>query len=500
MTSGLGRFELGRPFPDRAHAVCVSLPTVRDLVGYEEKDPRVLETMVSGYPRFVRHSRIEQLIDYLDRKSGEDGMTRFLVSDQKACEEAILYCSADQAQVIREKGFSSLLVPKGTDQSERVSMFLQHSGIGISSRRAEDVLVREGQIQSAESTTLMDDPGGLVREIIAKAHGPEIFPEDVLLGSSGANAFYALFREASKQAESSGKDLWVRLGWLYLDTIEVMELLAGETVQIDDPRDFGKVEAIFNEYGPRIAGIVTEFPTNPLMQACDLQRIRSLCDKWNSLLVVDPTMTSPKNAKVSGLADVIVNSLTKYAGCEGDVMMGSLVFPCGSDRGRELLEGTVSRLCPPYRGDLLRMAEQIPLYNDFIEHANQSLPHIVRFLEGHSKVKAVYWAYQSSNQGNFEELAGPNRPGCVASFEVDGSFKDFYDNLPMLKSPSFGTQFSLCCPYVYLAHYKLVKSETGLEELKRAGLSPFLCRLSVGTEQPDQIIAAISEGLKALGE
>ncbi|MEC9123314.1 MAG: hypothetical protein VX969_04150, partial [Verrucomicrobiota bacterium] len=77
-------------------------------------------------------------------------------------------------------------------------------------------------------------------------------------------------------------------------------------------------------------------------------------------------------------------------------------------------------------------------------------------------------------------------------------FKDFYDNLPMLKSPSFGTRFSLCCPYVYLAHYKLIKSETGLEELKRAGLSPFLCRLSVGSEQPDQIIDAVDEGLRAL--
>ena len=44
-------------------------------------------------------------------------------------------------------------------------------------------------------------------------------------------------------------------------------------------------------------------------------------------LVADPTMASPKNAKVSGYADVVINSLTKYANWEGDVMMGCAVFP-----------------------------------------------------------------------------------------------------------------------------------------------------------------------------
>ena len=38
-------------------------------------------------------------------------------------------------------------------------------------------------------------------------------------------------------------------------------------------------------------------------------------------------MVSAKNAKITHLADVVINSLTKYAGWEGDVMMGSLAFP-----------------------------------------------------------------------------------------------------------------------------------------------------------------------------
>ena len=57
-----------------------------------------------------------------------------------------------------------------------------------------------------------------------------------------------------------------------------------------------------------------------------------------ALLIVDPTMASPKNAKVSRYADIVINSLTKYANWEGDVMMGSAVFPSFSPLGLEVRE------------------------------------------------------------------------------------------------------------------------------------------------------------------
>ena len=53
-------------------------------------------------------------------------------------------------------------------------------------------------------------------------------------------------------------------------------------------------------------------------------------------MVVDPTMASPKNAKISGLADIVINSLTKYANWEGDTMMGCAVFPKTSSLGLEM--------------------------------------------------------------------------------------------------------------------------------------------------------------------
>lgn len=44
-----------------AHAISVSLPTWEDNVGYEEGDKRVVDVMVSGYPRFFIHLSIRKV-------------------------------------------------------------------------------------------------------------------------------------------------------------------------------------------------------------------------------------------------------------------------------------------------------------------------------------------------------------------------------------------------------------------------------------------------------
>ena len=69
-TSGIGRFTLGQPLPARPHAVCVSLPKMADVIGYEEKDPATLEAMPTGYPRFVRHQMIKRMVEHLIPKTG----------------------------------------------------------------------------------------------------------------------------------------------------------------------------------------------------------------------------------------------------------------------------------------------------------------------------------------------------------------------------------------------------------------------------------------------
>lgn len=381
----------------------------------------------------------------------------------------------------------------------QIGSFIQHSGTGVSSRWAEDFLIRKGLLNTIQKQNKdFISAETEILKVISLAHGPEIFSDDVLLASSGANAFYSFFKVAHDFCLKKKRFIWIRLGWLYLDTIEIMELLtleSGEVLVLEWVEDFTQLKKIFHTHGDQLAGLVTEFPTNPLLHSCSLQEIKELCEEFGVLLVVDPTMVSPKNAKVSKYADVVINSLTKYANWQGDVMMGSLVFPKLSKLGRGLMEEVRLNLNPPFYLDIAQMGRNISFYNSFIEQTNKQCMEVANFLLAHDQIKQVYWAYQGATGKDYEKIAGTNRPGCVLSFEIKGNFESFYDSLEMLKSPSFGTEFSLCCPYVYLAHYDLINKADGQIKLRGAGLSPFLCRLSVGLEPVDQITEVLGRAL-----
>ena len=51
--------------PHTPHAISVSLPTWRDNVGYEKGEKRVVNSMISGYPRFFIHLSIEKVCFYI---------------------------------------------------------------------------------------------------------------------------------------------------------------------------------------------------------------------------------------------------------------------------------------------------------------------------------------------------------------------------------------------------------------------------------------------------
>ena len=407
--TGLGHFPLGQSVPAKEHAVCVSLPTVNDLVGYEEKDPQTLRNLSSGYPRFVRHRMINALSRYWNQKESLFNTTNFFFANTADWDFANDILQVSDAKVEKKESYLLVQLPENSASSKVLEKFIQHSGCGMSSRHAESVLESMGLVCNTEFVLPNPNAADEIKDVIAKAHGPEITPSDVLLSNSGANAFTAAFRACLKNTRNRDKNIWIRLGWLYLDTIEIMELLAWRSekiISLNHPKHFQNIDILFAEYGDKIAGVVTEFPSNPLLHSCDLEKVSQLCRNNNSLLIVDPTMASPKNAKVSPYADIVINSLTKYANWEGDVMLGSLVFPSFSQLGLAVKEDTKKLLTKPFSKDLERLAEQIPYYENFISRTNESQSVIVEFLKSHSKIKKLYWAYQEKTRANYEKIAG----------------------------------------------------------------------------------------------
>ncbi|MCD8482854.1 MAG: hypothetical protein LR015_09445 [Verrucomicrobia bacterium] len=74
-----------------------------------------------------------------------------------------------------------------------------------------------------------------------------------------------------------GKTLWLQLGWLYVDTMRILEVMGtGSPVTFHNVLDLDALQNFLDAHGQRVAGIVTEIPTNPLIQTTDVPRLREM--------------------------------------------------------------------------------------------------------------------------------------------------------------------------------------------------------------------------------
>ena len=488
---------LGQRIPGSVHSVSCSLPTMRDVVGYEEKNPDITRHLTSGYPRFVVHPFAHQLAQQLAEQHHLGGRTLWLTSSARMAGELARHLGAN-AEILAIAGLHGVSHPKNAELATRAKTFLQNVGGFLSSREAEDHLVRLVLLPAAAPETLF--PGDATTEV--KRHLRPAFPgagdADFFLASSGMNAIYAAFRALAELQAGHGRTVWIQLGWLYLDTIAILKKFTapGDYIYARDVFDRAALERLFAEHGPRIAGIVTEVPTNPLIQTPDLPWLVALARRHDAALILDPTVASAFNVNLLPCADVITTSLTKYAASEGDVIAGLAVVNPASPHAARLRTRLASLLEPVYPRDLARLAAQIGKTEALLARVHDNVPHVIGFLETHPAVRDVFWARRAESRPNFDRVArAPGAVGAMISFTLRGPLEKFYDRLRLPKGPSFGMTTTLICPFMFLAHYDLVTSEAGRAELASSGLDPNLLRLSVGTEPVEEIIAALAEAL-----
>lgn len=473
---------------------------MRAVIGYEEKHPEIVQQMTSGYPRFVQHPFLKKAAAHVLASLKLSGHQLWLTSSARAAEALHTWLAVKTAQTISQGSLTGVAFSADAETYARAKTFLQHTGMLLSSREAEDYLVRVGEISSPAPEPSFDGyPAARVKGAVARAF-QSAAPEDVFLANSGMNAIYAAFRIAEALQRPRGRRIWVQLGWLYLDTIAILqkftEVPAKDYVYLRDVLNFDALRQLFASKGQEIAGVVAEVPTNPLIQTPDLPALYELCRAHGALLIVDPTVASPLNIDVLPYCDLAVNSLTKYAASEGDILMGAAVVNPSSGYAADLRLRLPGELEPVYSRDVGRLATQIGDYESVIAQGNHTAPAVIQFLQSHPKVKELYWSLQPSCRDHYLRLArSPDSIGSMISFVVEGPLANFYDRLRLPKGPSFGMKTTLICPFIYLAHYDLVTSADGRAKLKESGLHPELLRLSIGCEPAEDIINALAEAL-----
>ena len=195
-----------------------------------------------------------------------------------------------------------------------------------------------------------------------------------------------------------------------------------------------------------------------------------------------------------------VTSLTKYTGWSADLILGLSVLNSQSSFYDEISHYLPNYIEAPFEGDVQRFLSLQEEYPSVLQKMNENTIGLANYLDKHPRIQNVHWAYSNLSKKNYDVIVkggefSNKKPGGVLSFEVDLPLEKFYDRIELPKGPSFGVAFTLLCPFMFLAHYDLVKEKEGRNYLQKNGLNPNLLRLSLGIEPLDDICDAFDRAL-----
>ena len=233
---------------------------------------------------------------------------------------------------------------------------------------------------------------------------------------------------------------------------------------------------------------------NPAVRVADLERLGELAKDAGVPMVVDNTFASPVLCRPASYgATVVIHSATKFIGGHHDLVGG--IMCADHDTLLKVREWTreLGPTLAPFNAWLcLRGIATMPLR---VARSSDTALEVARFLETHAAVDAVYYpAIPSGPDKDLCDRLLGGRGGGTLAFNVAAGKKDaerFQDRLRLVKpAASLGGSHSLIVHAASVTHTQL-----GDEELAAAGISPGFCRLSVGLEDPADLIADLDQAL-----
>jgi O-acetylhomoserine (thiol)-lyase len=294
--------------------------------------------------------------------------------------------------------------------------------------------------------------------------------------------------------------------------------------------DYRKPESFEALIDSKTKAIYCETIGNPLGNVTDIGRLADIAHRHGVPLIVDNTVPSPYLCRpIEHGADIVVHSLTKYMGGHGTSVAGAIVdsgkFPWAEhkERFRRLNEPDVSYHGVVYTEALgpaafIGRARVVPLrntgaaispFNAFqIMQGIETLPlrmdricanslAVADFLSNHAKVNWVNYAGLANHADHALVKKYMNgRASGILNFGLKGGREAgarFQDALSLFtRLVNIGDCKSLACHPATTTHRQLSP-----EELKSAGVSEDMVRLSLGIEHQDDLIEDLSQALDA---
>ena len=344
--------------------------------------------------------------------------------------------------------------------------------------------------------------------------------------ASGAAAIMYTFQALARTGEHivASKTIY---GGTYNLLEHTLPLTSGISATFVDPNAEGSFEAAIRE---NTKAIFIETLGNPNSNIVDIEEIAKIAHKHGIPLVVDSTFATPYLVRpIEYGADIVVHSATKFIGGHGTAIGGVIVeggtfdwkasgkYPWISDPNPSyhgvsfydaagpaafvtyiraiLLRDTGATLSPFHAFIFLQGLETLSLRVE--RHVENALK-IVDYLSKHPQVEAVHHpALPSDPSHALYQKYFPHGGGSIFTFEIRGdsdTAKKFIDNLAI-----FSLLANVADVKSLVIHpYTTTHSQLTDEELLDQGIRPNTIRLSIGTENVKDLIAALDAAFKAV--
>jgi methionine-gamma-lyase len=252
--------------------------------------------------------------------------------------------------------------------------------------------------------------------------------------------------------------------------------------------------------GGKVGAIYVETPANPTNGLVDIGLARELSESLKGPVgrppvIVDNTFLGPLWQSPLALgADLCLTSLTKYVGGHSDLIAGSASGDASWIGQVAVFRTILGTMTDPHTAWLLlRSLETLKLRMDAAELGARK---VAAYLRTHKRVKSVwYLPFLPENHPDralFESQC--KSAGSTFSFEIVGGEAEafaFLNSLQVIKlAVSLGGTETLASHPAAMTH-----SDVPPDERKRLGITESLVRLSIGVENPDDLIADLEQAL-----
>jgi cystathionine gamma-synthase len=258
----------------------------------------------------------------------------------------------------------------------------------------------------------------------------------------------------------------------------------------------GNYAALAAAIRPTTRLIFSESPTNPHLRVMDLERLVDIGRQHNVKIAIDSTFATPYNQRPLDFGiDLVFHSATKYLGGHNDLMAGVVVGSRGLVAAIRDMQAMLGGITDPHTSYLL--VRGMKTLGIRMRQQNENGMTVARFLEGHPRVRRVYYPGLSSHPDYKVACEQMQGFGGVVSFEIDGDMKmtsAFIDRLhiPYI-APSLGGVETLIEQPALMSYYEMTP-----EDRAAIGIADELVRLSLGVEDADDLIADLNQALAGI--